>query len=346
MINSKLARLIFGFALVTFASCSDREPEMQTATKTTPPANPSDPKLQMELYVKEFETTINAEKKVQNRSQIIQDYAEIFYDFAKEHSGTELGIEAWSYVMGLGKGTVKEEALQTVLKIVEKDLDSEKSIQRLGEVFRNGNDHYQSVSLGHLNTIASADPATDHSINGLRLLATMKEFDDQTRTAALQRWLNECLALNATDELVARLSEHQCQLNETWLRKIANQSRGEIQAEAVVRLAMYLNRRDAVRDFYRDAPLALFEGMAEELRRYLNAPIDHQEQRQLVELLRSIRSSNEQTMETARRELFAIEHLAIGKEVPEIEGNDLDGVSFKLSDYRGKVVLLDFWGDW
>ena len=24
----------------------------------------------------------------------------------------------------------------------------------------------------------------------------------------------------------------------------------------------------------------------------------------------------------------------------------LDGVAFKLSDYKGKVVFLDFWGDW
>ena len=31
---------------------------------------------------------------------------------------------------------------------------------------------------------------------------------------------------------------------------------------------------------------------------------------------------------------------------PEIEAPDLDGVKFKLSDYRGKVVLLDFWGYW
>jgi hypothetical protein len=31
---------------------------------------------------------------------------------------------------------------------------------------------------------------------------------------------------------------------------------------------------------------------------------------------------------------------------PEIEGTDQDGKSFKLSDYRGKVVLLDFWGNW
>ena len=25
---------------------------------------------------------------------------------------------------------------------------------------------------------------------------------------------------------------------------------------------------------------------------------------------------------------------------------DLDGAKFALSEYRGKVVLLDFWGDW
>jgi peroxiredoxin len=35
-----------------------------------------------------------------------------------------------------------------------------------------------------------------------------------------------------------------------------------------------------------------------------------------------------------------------GNLAPEIEGEDLDGKKFKLSDYKGKVVLLDFWGHW
>jgi hypothetical protein len=50
--------------------------------------------------------------------------------------------------------------------------------------------------------------------------------------------------------------------------------------------------------------------------------------------------------EAAERELFEMRNLAIGKVAPDIEGEDIDGARFKLSDYRGKVVLLDFWGDW
>lgn len=48
----------------------------------------------------------------------------------------------------------------------------------------------------------------------------------------------------------------------------------------------------------------------------------------------------------AETELKAFRTIRIGKEAPEIEGKDLDGKEFKLSDYRGKVVLLDFWGHW
>ena len=36
----------------------------------------------------------------------------------------------------------------------------------------------------------------------------------------------------------------------------------------------------------------------------------------------------------------------VGLTTPEITAEDLDAKQFKLSDYRGKVVLLDFWGNW
>jgi hypothetical protein len=44
--------------------------------------------------------------------------------------------------------------------------------------------------------------------------------------------------------------------------------------------------------------------------------------------------------------LYLLEKHSIGRVAPEIEGEDLDGKKFKLSDYRGKVVVLDFWGHW
>ena len=56
--------------------------------------------------------------------------------------------------------------------------------------------------------------------------------------------------------------------------------------------------------------------------------------------------SGETLGDVANRELFEIRNLAVGKPVPVIEGEDIDGKKFKLSDYRGKVILLDFWGHW
>ena len=40
------------------------------------------------------------------------------------------------------------------------------------------------------------------------------------------------------------------------------------------------------------------------------------------------------------------ELVAIGKVAPAIEGRDIDGRTFKLADYRGKVVVLVFWASW
>lgn len=44
--------------------------------------------------------------------------------------------------------------------------------------------------------------------------------------------------------------------------------------------------------------------------------------------------------------LFELDHLQVGMVAPDVEAVDQDGVAFKLSDYRGKVVLVDFWGFW
>jgi thiol-disulfide isomerase/thioredoxin len=47
--------------------------------------------------------------------------------------------------------------------------------------------------------------------------------------------------------------------------------------------------------------------------------------------------------EAARTAAHEIRNLAVGKTAPEIVGEDLDGRPMRLSDYRGKVVVLSFW---
>ena len=44
--------------------------------------------------------------------------------------------------------------------------------------------------------------------------------------------------------------------------------------------------------------------------------------------------------------LYKMKYLQIGQVAPEIRGVDVNDKAHKLSDYRGKVVLLIFWGDW
>jgi peroxiredoxin len=48
----------------------------------------------------------------------------------------------------------------------------------------------------------------------------------------------------------------------------------------------------------------------------------------------------------AAKMLFEMTNLQVGCEAPEIEGKDADGISLKLSDYRGKHVIVIFWGGW
>jgi hypothetical protein len=48
----------------------------------------------------------------------------------------------------------------------------------------------------------------------------------------------------------------------------------------------------------------------------------------------------------AKADLFETRNLVVDKTAPEIVGVDENGKPMKLSDFRGKVVMLDFWGFW
>ena len=57
--------------------------------------------------------------------------------------------------------------------------------------------------------------------------------------------------------------------------------------------------------------------------------------------------SDGMTLAEAEADLVrSIRHGTIGATLPEVTGLRIDGVEEFLSDYRGRVVLLDFWATW
>ena len=73
---------------------------------------------------------------------------------------------------------------------------------------------------------------------------------------------------------------------------------------------------------------------------------DEASQPEAEKLFQSIVEEKNHLSPQATEELSDMKVRGLGKPVPEINGEDLDSKLFKLSDYKGKVVLLDFWAFW
>lgn len=65
-------------------------------------------------------------------------------------------------------------------------------------------------------------------------------------------------------------------------------------------------------------------------------------------LLREVRERWPASEDAQRAEgrIFRYTNLVVGKPAPDFETVDADGNAFKLSDYKGKVTVIDFWGFW
>jgi len=158
--------------------------------------------------------------------------------------------------------------------------------------------------------------------------------------------------------LCERISYGLCAEYETFLRAVLGKNpHEEVRARACLALAHYLNNRALRLDLVRDQPALAREFADLYGKDYLDAlrRQDHTGAVAEAEALfeRAARDygdmklpDGETVAEKAGPELFGIRHLSVGKVAPEIEGADQDGVRFKLSDYRGKVVLLDFWSEY
>lgn len=60
----------------------------------------------------------------------------------------------------------------------------------------------------------------------------------------------------------------------------------------------------------------------------------------------SLLAHKQSLADVARAKLDELENIQVGKPAPAIDGMGMDGKPLKLSDYKGKVVVLVFWGTW
>ena len=145
---------------------------------------------------------------------------------------------------------------------------------------------------------------------------------------------------------------------EPFLRAVLKKNpHREVQAQACLGLAHFLNNRLQRLELIKEQPELgrEFEGLfGKEYLRRLQRQDHDGAAKQAEELLeRAGRDFGDVKLpdggtvgEKAAAERFEMRHLVVGKEAPGIEGEDQEGEKFRLSDYRGKVVLLDFWQEY
>ncbi len=181
---------------------------------------------------------------------------------------------------------------------------------------------------------------------------------DDARPKAFAILRHDHIRSDKLGPLCERISYGLCAEYEPFLREVVEKNpHKEVRAQACLALARFLSNRSLRLELVLKQPPLAREFVDLYGKDYLES-LRHQDRTRAAEeaealLVRATRDygdvklpDGEPVAEKAEPELFGLRHLSVGKVAPDIEGVDEDGVEFKLSDYRGKVVLLDFWSEY
>lgn len=180
---------------------------------------------------------------------------------------------------------------------------------------------------------------------------------DSPQAKAIALMLRDHLESDKLGEACRRIRFCFRQECETFLRTVLEKSpHRDVRGQACLRLAQFLPSRLEALDLHKEQPdvAKRYESLygrdyLETLRRQDRAEVVKETERlyeRAIEKYADVKLPYDATVgETAKTELFEIRDLAVGKEAVEMEGVDQNGEQFRLSEYRGKVVLLYFWSE-
>jgi hypothetical protein len=259
-----------------------------------------------------------------------KEYADRFLKLAEDHPKDEAGTAALFWVLQNGGTAAKQVEEKVVALIPDMKLADLKT--KLAPLMSPTAGIVEAVSKRVES--AESDPL---AADVLGWLATTRVFPASPKTteiasAASSRLIEKYPDNPAVIRICQMLARSRSVKDADQLKTIAEKTANpKVKAEAVYALGQQMSSR---LDALADKPDEL-EKVAVEAEKVLASAVDLFGKAELTA-----------RKDAAQIELTAFRTTRVGKEAPEIQAEDLDGVKFKLSDYRGKVVMLDFWGHW
>ena len=256
--------------------------------------------------------------------------AEGTYILLAQFASGKTRIEALKQILELGKSETGEQAVAKLTQVC-------------GAPGNEGVEVRQEAAKLLLKHVVD-DLRSKKSADALALIG--RTGDNETSATAYDHLLTNHIDSPVIEETIQRLPRMPKRSTETLLQAICDKGTGAVKAKAAIAFNKFIATRSLYAGYYSSADEKTIEAIGKETYDYLmETPPDNQ-MALVEEILVDYVDSNDSTIETAKEELFVIQNLSVGKTAPDIVANDLDGKEFKLSDYRGKVVFLDFWGDW
>ncbi len=268
-------------------------------------------------------------KAMEKYSGLGKEYADRFYKLAEENASDPVATDALFWILQNAAGYAKAE--KKLVGVV-----AEMPLTELQDKLETIRGRCPAAILEAVVKRAEKDEKDKLAGDLLGWIASKRAFAQGNEAQIIEK---------ATARLIEKYPDHPaieriCQVLargrspkdlETLKNIIEKASSNRVKAEAALGLGQNLS---AQLDSFGGSPEQT-EKLAAEADKYLAEAVELFAKEKL--------NAKKQAVE---QELKAFRTLRVGKEAPEISGKDLDGTEFKLSDYRGKVILLDFWGNW
>lgn len=322
----------------------------------------------------------NVEKSRLYRSRPSTKFGDEFYALYEDNEGVDGAEIALQQALTFGGRQTKAKAAKSLLTLVD-DLDAEKQMASYILLAQFGSGKSREAGLealldlakqgkgtgGLLTQVVAAPGNEGADIRQQAAALIWKQVQEDPESANAPRMLalvgekgKAEIAISAYRALLENHPESQelkrfftrpprtpSAATEALMKAAMENGSRELQVQASLAFAKYVEGRDRFKAFYADANETQIASIGQETYKYLmQSGSDPAEMKKVESLLDSYVKSSSGLLTRAKDQLFVINNLTPGATAMEIEGVDLEGNEFKLSDYRGKVVFLDFWGDW